>query len=310
MQIHKSTAEKVKLWRKNIKSKIVTSLGGKCSCCGYNKCFDALDLHHINPNDKEFSFGSIRANPKSWIKIVTEIKKCLLVCANCHREIHHGITKMPNIIPVFDERYSDYDFGLEKDKCPVCNKYKEVQYKTCSKKCAGKFSWSIDWSKFDLNDLLLNKKMSLQEIELLIGIPIGTIRKKAKSLGIIISLNNAIKKPSKEELEVLIPEKPFTHIAKQFGIKSSNTIRKWCVEYKIDYKSISKFSKNNIFAKPKPEPRLYPSKYIYVSFDSKRNKWCANIKSENKFFKRYNTELEAAQAVAKHFNSNILIMRK
>ncbi len=78
-KIFKSTAEKVKKWRKNVKSKIVASLGGECICCGYNKCYDALELHHINPENKDFSFGSIRANPKSWNKIVNEIKKCLLV---------------------------------------------------------------------------------------------------------------------------------------------------------------------------------------------------------------------------------------
>lgn len=61
-------------------------MGGKCIICGYDKCLSALAFHHINPWDKEFEIGS----KMSWEVIVQELKKCELVCSNCHAEIHEG----------------------------------------------------------------------------------------------------------------------------------------------------------------------------------------------------------------------------
>ena len=70
------------------------SKGNKCAICGYDKCQRALNFHHIDPSKKEFDLAS-RGLTRSWKKIKDEIKKCVLVCANCHAEIHEGITKVP-----------------------------------------------------------------------------------------------------------------------------------------------------------------------------------------------------------------------
>jgi len=67
--------------------------GGKCSICGYNKCVWALDLHHRDNSIKEFGL-SVRGLTRSWEKIKLEADKCVLVCANCHREIHAGIAQL------------------------------------------------------------------------------------------------------------------------------------------------------------------------------------------------------------------------
>ena len=56
-----------------------------CAICGYNKCFDALDFHHSNPENKKFQISSIKLNKKDFIE---ELNKCILLCANCHRETH------------------------------------------------------------------------------------------------------------------------------------------------------------------------------------------------------------------------------
>lgn len=79
------------LYRKNIKMKMVEYKGGKCEICGYNKCIEALEFHHINPKEKDFS---ISGGTKSFNTLKPELDKCILVCANCHREIHSGITKL------------------------------------------------------------------------------------------------------------------------------------------------------------------------------------------------------------------------
>jgi hypothetical protein len=90
-------------WRIRTKEKIVASMGGCCQICKYDRCNSALELHHIDPNEKELSFSSIRANPKSIDKIIEELKKCILLCANCHREVHAGLIVLPELYSVLDE---------------------------------------------------------------------------------------------------------------------------------------------------------------------------------------------------------------
>jgi len=70
--------------------------GGKCMICGYTKYPGSLDFHHLDPKQKEFGI-SVRGLTRSWEKIRKEIDKCILVCANCHREIHAGITQLPSV---------------------------------------------------------------------------------------------------------------------------------------------------------------------------------------------------------------------
>lgn len=66
--------------------KCIEFLGGKCESCGYNKCAAALAFHHRDPKKKSFGFGKIRW--KSWTELKKELKKCLLLCHNCHAETH------------------------------------------------------------------------------------------------------------------------------------------------------------------------------------------------------------------------------
>ena len=73
--------------RKQIKVWAVEYKGGKCEKCGYNKCLEALEFHHLNPNEKDFMLSD-RNLIWSWTQIKEELDKCILVCANCHREIH------------------------------------------------------------------------------------------------------------------------------------------------------------------------------------------------------------------------------
>lgn len=61
--------------------------GNKCSICGYNKCDDALEFHHKNPQEKDFALSD-RNLILDWTEIKKELDKCILVCANCHRELH------------------------------------------------------------------------------------------------------------------------------------------------------------------------------------------------------------------------------
>ena len=74
--------------RRKVKRLLVEYKGGQCEKCGYNKCVAALDFHHIDPLTKEFPLTGITY---ALSKMKAEADKCILVCANCHREIHHAM---------------------------------------------------------------------------------------------------------------------------------------------------------------------------------------------------------------------------
>jgi len=79
--------------RKELKIMSIEYKGGKCSNCGYNRCVRALDFHHLDPSKKNFTIAS-KGYTRSWKKVKEELDKCVLVCANCHREIHEGLIKI------------------------------------------------------------------------------------------------------------------------------------------------------------------------------------------------------------------------
>ncbi len=78
-------------YRREVKRKLIEYKGNKCQLCGYDKCQEALDFHHLNPDEKDFN---ISGGTKSFESLKPEVDKCILVCANCHREIHAGVTKI------------------------------------------------------------------------------------------------------------------------------------------------------------------------------------------------------------------------
>ena len=81
---------KKKKLRMDKKKKLIKLFGGKCSICGYNKCNAALDFHHTNSKEKEMTIAEISLKNVSYNKILKEARKCILICSNCHREIHNN----------------------------------------------------------------------------------------------------------------------------------------------------------------------------------------------------------------------------
>jgi len=78
--------EKVKRGHR-LKVKVIKLLGGKCNDCGLeyngrNAC--VFQVHHRDPLKKEFVVNTRTLINYSWKKILNEIKKCELLCANCH----------------------------------------------------------------------------------------------------------------------------------------------------------------------------------------------------------------------------------
>lgn len=83
----KCNVERVKLRRRRVKLKAIQYKGGKCEICGYDKYVGALDFHHKDPNEKDFTLAD-KGHSQSWERVKKEIDKCMLLCSNCHREIH------------------------------------------------------------------------------------------------------------------------------------------------------------------------------------------------------------------------------
>ena len=68
--------------------------GSRCAICGYSKYTGALEFHHRDPNEKDFTISNDRAKLEESIE---ESKKCILLCANCHREVHAGLAKISEV---------------------------------------------------------------------------------------------------------------------------------------------------------------------------------------------------------------------
>ena len=80
--------------RKKLREQVVAYKGGKCVICGYDRYVGAFALHHLDSTQKKFGL-SAHGLTRSWEKIKKEADKCILVCANCHQEVHGGVTQLP-----------------------------------------------------------------------------------------------------------------------------------------------------------------------------------------------------------------------
>jgi 5-methylcytosine-specific restriction endonuclease McrA len=83
----KCSIEAVTKRRRKLKKMSIDYCGGCCWLCGYDKYVGALHFHHANPETKSFGV-SFSNSPVGWKKLKPELDKCVLVCSNCHAEIH------------------------------------------------------------------------------------------------------------------------------------------------------------------------------------------------------------------------------
>lgn len=77
-------------FRRRMKARAVAFMGLVCSGCGRNGHQAVFEFHHRDPAEKEFGITS-DGIPRRWEKIVAELAKCVMLCANCHREVHAGV---------------------------------------------------------------------------------------------------------------------------------------------------------------------------------------------------------------------------
>jgi predicted nucleic acid-binding Zn ribbon protein len=80
------------------KLKLVMKSGGKCALCGYAKNLSGLVFHH-RQGIKDFQLDARNMSNRSWDSVVQELKKCQLLCHNCHQELHHPELSLPALLP-------------------------------------------------------------------------------------------------------------------------------------------------------------------------------------------------------------------
>lgn len=77
----------------NAKLELIKELGGKCATCGIEATVDnyvIFDFHHLNPNEKDYTVNTSKGSLEDMRR---EAKKCIVMCANCHRLHHHNLKK-------------------------------------------------------------------------------------------------------------------------------------------------------------------------------------------------------------------------
>ena len=98
---------------------IVDYMGGCCVICGYNKSNYSLECHHEDPTQKEHKIAQLKR--KKWEIILKEIEKCVLVCSNCHRDIHFEEEISDNCYNRHTWKYRKLLHNFNKNKCFICD---------------------------------------------------------------------------------------------------------------------------------------------------------------------------------------------
>ena len=114
----KCESELAVLKKQKYKLKMIEYKGGKCERCGYDKNISALDFHHIDPSTKKFTLSDTH---HSWDETKKELDKCILVCANCHRELHNPQSTPENLTKLIE--LHNYKVEIKKKQTEK-NKYK------------------------------------------------------------------------------------------------------------------------------------------------------------------------------------------
>ena len=178
--------QQVKNHRRKRKKDIIYIMGDKCCICGYNKCQSALELHHLKPEEKDFTIG--QTLNKDLEIILKELQKCILVCANCHREIHSGLIESLNNTSFIQSRANE--ILTQKNKLIT---HQVFYCKNCGNICSKKDSFCLKCSNLlkrqikrpsreVLKDLIRNKSFSM--IGRIYNVSDNAIRKWCISMGL------------------------------------------------------------------------------------------------------------------------------
>ena len=173
-----SNSKAVMRTQKRKKLHAIDFFGGKCQICGYNKCVEALEFHHIDSEDKKYSPSYVILH-WSWARAKPELEKCLLVCANCHREIHSkeiNLDLLRYIVP------------WVKKTCPTCKSEYDTknEYQIyCSLECRSIGKRVVNRPSREQLKELIDSKVSWTKMGKMFGVSDNGVRKWAKKYKLI-----------------------------------------------------------------------------------------------------------------------------
>jgi len=82
---------------KRIRQMAIEYKGGRCQLCGYDRCAEAMEFHHLDSSGKDFGISE-RGYTRGWKRVKEELDKCIMLCANCHREVRAGLQLSREIV--------------------------------------------------------------------------------------------------------------------------------------------------------------------------------------------------------------------
>jgi transcription elongation factor Elf1 len=87
--------------RQVLKRRAVELMGGRCLVCNieYHSC--VFDFHHVFPDQKSFGISGSGIT-RSWESVQLELRKCIIVCSNCHRQISLGLFESSEIEKIYN----------------------------------------------------------------------------------------------------------------------------------------------------------------------------------------------------------------
>ena len=124
------------------KESLVAVSGGECQRCGYKASMAALDFHHLIESEKSFALSD--GYSFSLRKLFEEMKKCVCLCANCHRELHADCFDNSTLRIIFNEELASEILekteikSKEFNNCVDCNKQLSNNIAERCPKCASK----------------------------------------------------------------------------------------------------------------------------------------------------------------------------
>ena len=162
MQNKKSNSEAVIRHIRKRKRDLIKVFHSKCCICGFDSFPQALQFHNVNPQEKSFGITDSNSVTKALEKQLEEMRKCVLVCANCHRGIHQGYIQLPkNYQQLFDEKIAEQLLkGKQKKKyfCKKCGKEISKNSKGYCVDCAHFFQRKVEQrpTREELKDKIYN----------------------------------------------------------------------------------------------------------------------------------------------------------
>jgi hypothetical protein len=157
----------------------IEQFGGKCQVCGYDRCINALQFHHVDPSTKEYEPTYVIMR-MSWENAFKELKKCILVCSNCHAELHYQDLDISQIV----EAAKTYNKTCE--RCATNFDTKSAEQKYCGVKCQSISRRKVkkEPNKSDLKKLI-ESNTSWIKIGEIYGVSDNAMRKWAKKFELI-----------------------------------------------------------------------------------------------------------------------------